>query len=270
MRNLPWILPSLILLSFVLLKIPNGKRSTINYKLPTANSQLPTNITPLIYPKDSWQYFLQHLPAENGPILDFRGHPIDNQEKHYAILTFDVGNADLQQCADALMRLRAEYLFSQKAFDQIGFHFNAGIYYSFSGYLKGLRPVFRGRNQILSLTNMPSETSHASLRKYLDIVYAYANTVSLCKELKITDRLETGTVIIFPGNPGHCSIIADAAVNAKADTVFKLVEGYMPAQSIYVLANPYEPGLNPWYHLGKGEINTASCSFRSYYLRKFE
>ncbi len=268
MRNLPWILVSLIFSG-----TPNHQPLPhMRDQLPTANRQPPTNVTPtpLVYPQNSWQYFLQHLPAEIGPILDFRGNPIDNQEKHYAILTFDVGRSDLQQCADALMRLRAEYLFSQKAFDRIGFHFNAGINYSFSDYLKGLRPVFRGRNQILSLTNMPSELSHASLRKYLDIVYAYANTVSLCKELKTTDRLETGTVIIFPGNPGHCSIIVDAAVNAKADTVFKLVEGYMPAQSIYVLANPYEPALNPWYHLGKGEINTASCSFRSYYLRKFE
>ena len=66
--------------------------------------------------------------------------------------------------------------------------------------------------------------------------------------------MEPGTVIIYPGNPGHCCMIIDAAVNAGTDTVFKIVEGYMPAQSIYILSNPYEPEWNPWYHLGKGDI----------------
>ena len=74
-----------------------------------------------------------------------------------------------------------------------------------------------------------AEVYHVSLRKYLDYVYAYANTASLCKELKYTNRLETGTVIIFPGNPGHCCMIIDAAISEKQDTVFKTVEGFMPA-----------------------------------------
>lgn len=168
------------------------------------------------------------------------------------------------------MRLRTEYLFSQKKYSQIEFHFNSGIYYSWADYLKGMRPRFKGRNQNLSHIASSSEISHSSLRKWLDIVYAYANTVSLCKELKTTDRLETGTVIIFPGNPGHCCMIIDEAVTNIPDTVYKIAEGYMPSQSIYILSNPYEPEWNPWYHLGKGEINAASCSFRSYYLKKFE
>jgi hypothetical protein len=243
---------------------------------PQPNTQktdrsLATNpVCPLTYPPDSWPSFLQHLPTENKPIVDYRGNQISNQEKHFAILTYDVGSTDLQQCADALMRLRSEYLFSQKKYAQIGFHFNSGIYYSLTNYLKGIRPVFKKRQQILAKTNAVSALSHETLRKWLDIVYAYANTVSLCKELKKADGLQTGTVIIFPGSPGHCCIIIDEAVTDKKDTVYKMAEGYMPAQSIYVLSNPYEPEWNPWYHLGKGEINTASCSFRSYYLKRFE
>jgi hypothetical protein len=259
MRTPSWIL--LALVPFNYCHYDQNKTES-----PSASIQ----IKPLAYPVDSWSYFLQHLPTENKPIRDYQGNIIANQEKHFAILSYDVGSSDLQQCADALMRIRAEYLFSQKKYSGIGFHFNSGIFYSYSDYLLGKRPVFKSRSQVLALNSPSSEISHSTLRRYLDIVYAYANTVSLCRELKLTNRLETGTVIIYPGNPGHCCMIIDAALGDKQDTVFKLVEGYMPAQSIYILSNPFEPELNPWYHLGKGDISTASCTFRSYFLRKFE
>lgn len=268
MRSCIFILVSSITLAFLAYAKTNSRPQPNTRQ--TISTITKTPVHPLAYPPDSWPSFLQHLPTENKPIVDYRGNQIANQEKHFALLTYDVGSSDLQQCADALIRLRSEYLFSQKKYTQIGFHFNSGIYYSLTDYLEGIRPIFKKRQQILSKTNAASVLSHASLRKWLDIVYAYANTVSLCKELKKADGLQTGTVIIFPGNPGHCCIIIDEAITDKQDTVYKMAEGYMPAQSIYVLSNPYEPEWNPWYHLGKGEINTASCSFRSYYLRKFE
>jgi hypothetical protein len=227
-------------------------------------------LRPLAYSPDSWPYFLQHLPTEDKPILDFRGNLVQNQEKHFAILAYDVGSTDLQQCADALIRLRSEYLFSRKKYAQIGFYFNSGLHYYWIDYLKGMRPVFRNGQQVLAKTNSTTEPTHACLRKWLDIVYTYANTVSLCKELKTAGGLQTGTVIIFPGHPGHCCMIVDEALTDKQDTLYKIAEGYMPAQSIYILSNPYEPEWNPWYHLGKTDINTASCNFRSYYLKKFE
>ncbi len=268
MRTFIFILVPAMVLTFLSYKVTNSRQQPKTDK--SKQKDTSQTVHPLSYPPDSWPSFLQHLPTENKPILDFRGNRVENQEKHFAILTYDVGSLDLQQCADALIRLRSEYLFSQKKYAQIGFHFNSGIYYSLADYLKGVRPICKERQQVLAQTTAPSDLSHKSLRKWLDIVYTYANTVSLCKELKKTDILQTGTVIIFPGHPGHCCIIIDEAVTDRKDTVYKMAEGYMPAQSIYILSNPYEPEWNPWYHLGKGEINTASCSFRSYYLKKFE
>jgi hypothetical protein len=187
-----------------------------------------------------------------------------------AILTYDVGRADLQQCADALIRIRAEYLYAHRRYSEIGFHFIGGGYYTWTDYSRGIRPVNRGGRLVFLSTAPASGVTHRDLRNYLDIVYTYANTVSLCKELKPADRFETGTVIIHPGSPGHCSLVIDEAVMDRRDTVYKLVEGFMPAQSIYILSNPYEPRLSPWYHLHKGPVTTASFEFRNYYLRKFE
>ena len=217
----------------------------------------------------SWLYFLQNLPIKDGPILDYRGIPVDNQLKHNAIINYDVGTKDLQQCADALMRLRAEYLFQQNRYHEIGFHFVNGMLYTWDQYCEGLKVLPKG-NDVELFNGSPSPYTHESLRKYLDVVYNYASTISLTKELKHTSDLAAGTVVIHPGSPGHCFIIIDEAIDANGEKVFKLAEGYTPAQSIYVLSNLVEPEINPWYHLQKGTITTSSYSFIDYQLRSFE
>ena len=154
-----------------------------------------------IFNKNSWQYFLQHLPVTDGPILDYTGHRVAFQEKHTGIVNYDVGTRDLQQCADALIRLRAEYLYSRQRYNEIGFHFVNGKFYTWNAYCKGIKIISNGRD---ITTGQASAYTHESLRKYLDIVYEYASTISLAKELKAADNLAVGTVIIHPGSPGHC------------------------------------------------------------------
>ena len=200
----------------------------------------------------------------------YTGKQIANQSKHVAVINYDVGKSDLQQCADALMRLRAEYLFAQKKFDEIGFHFCSGQYYSWNMFCKGIKPVAKGSNVTFVNSSNAHVETHESLRSYLDIVYAYASTISLCKELKPANDFEIGTVIIQPGSPGHTCIVIDETVNKAGEKLYKLAEGYMPAQSIYILSDPYNENINPWYKLSKGEILTASYDFTNYQLKKFE
>jgi hypothetical protein len=217
----------------------------------------------------SWSYFLQHLPIVDSPVLDYRGKPVPYQDKHIGVIPYDIGKADLQQCADALMRLRAEYLFTQNRYNEIGFHFTGGQYYSWSDYCRGKKPVPSG-NDIRFIQADAKSKTHASLRSYLDIVYTYASTISLAKELKKTGDFEIGTVVIHPGSPGHCFIIIDERTDSQGKKLFKLAEGYTPAQSIYVLRNLEESEKTPWHHLGKGVIETASYRFDNYELKKFE
>ncbi|MEI6948703.1 DUF4846 domain-containing protein [Paraflavisolibacter sp. H34] len=238
----------------------------------SADSQHNLPVTPSShsYPSGSWQHFLQHLPAKEGPVLDYSGNPVSNQQKHVAIVPYDVGTKDLQQCADALIRLRAEYLFSAGRYEEIGFHFTSGHLYRWKDYCKGLRPVIRGNSVAFSRLAAPGRQDHPSLRRYLDIVYTYAGTVSLARELQPTRELKTGTVIITPGSPGHCSMIVDEATDGKGKKLFKLVEGFMPAQSIYILKNPATENA-PWYALEAGApVETSSYSFHHYKLGRFE
>jgi hypothetical protein len=228
-----------------------------------------TNDSLVSFNKDSWEYFLQHLPITEGIILDYKGNPIANQSKQAGIVAFDVGKRDLQQCADALMRLRAEYLFAQERYSAIGFHFTDGQFYSFEDYCNGKRPKARG-NSVEFRRSTPVLISHKALRDYLDIVYTWAGTISLYNHLKPAKDFAVGVIIITPGSPGHCCIIVDEKVSRTGERLFKLVEGYTPAQTMYVVSNPFNTSISPWYALKKGTITTSSYQFDDYALRKFE
>lgn len=227
----------------------------------------PLTYTPVPLTDSSWQHFLRTLPTRAGAVVDYTGAPIADQQKHAAVIAYDVGRRDLQQCADALMRLRAEYLFRQKQYERIAFHFTSGQLYTFRNYCQGLRPQARGRG-VEFVAGAQGEVSYRALRAYLDIVYAYAGTISLTRELKPASGFEIGTVIIKPGSPGHCCMIVDEARRRDGKRVYKLAESYTPAQSIYILKNPADG--SPWYELKEGApVRTSSYHFTTYYMKKF-
>ena len=81
----------------------------------------------------SFTNFLRNINLkENTTVYLFNGQPKRNQSAQYALLDISTGKKDLQQCADAVMRLRAEYQFNQKQFEQIVFYDNEHTAYKFS------------------------------------------------------------------------------------------------------------------------------------------
>lgn len=252
-----------VILPFLFLNCKNTNGVNGQLSLPETGV-----VTKTVTDKNSWPYFLQHLPEKEALILDYTGRAVGNQEKHTAIIIYDVGAKDLQQCADALIRLRAEYLFAQNRADEISFQFTSGDAFGFAAYCNGKMPVAKG-NGVTFITSSPKPKNKASLRNYLDIVYTYAGTLSLAQELKDALDFSIGTVVLKAGSPGHCFIITDEAT-IEGKRVFKLVEGYTPAQSIYVLRNTEEPELGHWHRLKSGSIHTASYDFRTYELKRFE
>ena len=59
-------------------------------------------------PEQSWGAWLRGLPMKpaGAPVLLYNGAPKWRQDVHVAVVDIDVGSRDLQQCADAIMRLR--------------------------------------------------------------------------------------------------------------------------------------------------------------------
>jgi hypothetical protein len=221
---------------------------------------------------DSFAAWLRALPLqEDGARVQLHtGAEKRRQDVHAAVVAIDTGTRDLQQCADAIMRLRAEWLFGAGRLKDIAFTMTEGGRVPFSRWAKGERPSPSGK--MWKRTASP-DTSHASLRRYLDFVFSYAGTASLEKELApVTqlDGLAPGDVFIKGGFPGHAVLVADVAVNpvTKAKR-FLLIQSYMPAQDMHVLRNPENPDGSPWYSLPPGPLVTPEWTFPAGSLRRW-
>jgi hypothetical protein len=202
----------------------------------------------------SWAAWLRGLPMKpsGAPVLIFTGAQKWRQDVHVAVVDIDVGKRDLQQCADAIMRLRAEWLFAAARKSDIAFNDTDG---------KRLR--FSSRR----------DSGYPSFRRYMDYVFAYAGTYSLERELKPVppSDIAIGDVFIKGGFPGHAVLVADVAANAATgEKQFLLVQSYMPAQDIHVLKNPAAGDGSPWYPAPfGGELVTPEWRFAAGALRRW-
>ncbi|NOZ56994.1 MAG: DUF4846 domain-containing protein, partial [Calditrichaeota bacterium] len=134
----------------------------------------------------------------------------------------------------------------------------------------GLRPVVRG-NRVSWQKAAGANASYSNFRRYLAIVFTYAGSASLERELvgvPNPTQVQPGDVFIQGGHPGHGVIVVDVAENASGERVFLLAQSYMPAQEIHILHGPED--IDPWYHARKsGTLNTPEWTFCYSDLKRF-
>lgn len=224
--------------------------------------------------ENSFAEYLRQLPLKphGSEVTFYNGSSKPNYEVYEAVVYLNIGRKDLHQCADAVMRLKAEYLWNQKQYDKIHFNFTNGFQVDYSEWMKGKRIVVKGNKAYWVLSNSPSNTYHDFWR-YMEIIFSYAGTLSLSKELKPVniDDLKIGDVFIQGGFPGHAIIVADLALNLQTnEKIFLLAQSYMPAQEIQILKNPINK-TSPWYSVDFGEIlETPEWTFYKTDLKRFE
>lgn len=223
----------------------------------------------------SYGYFIENfkLKPYGTQILKYDGTPISTQHLHEGVLDIDIGTTDLQQCADAIMRLRAEYLWKQKKEDEIQFHFTSGDLMTWSAYKTGVRPIVDG-NSVTMMKQANNDGSYENFRKYLDLIFTYSGTISLNRETQPVTKnedLKTGDILNTPGSPGHVVFIAGVCENDNGERRYLLGEGFTPAQSIHILKNPCSPSTSPWYALDVNakETKTARYLFEPTNFRRF-
>jgi hypothetical protein len=208
------------------------------------------------YPKGSFQEFIQNYPLKKfgAKVVNYDGSEYFYQSGHFGVLEVPVPKNGLQQCADALIRLRAEYLWKMNRKEDIGFEFTSGHYCSWKKYSEGFRPKVQG-NKVSFHKTTAADASRQNFYQYLNLIYMYSGTLSLYNELSkviSSDQLQVGDMLVHPGTPGHIAMLVDETKNEQGEKRFILAQGNTPAQSVHLLKNPNDHSINPWYNLSMG------------------
>ncbi|NML39693.1 DUF4846 domain-containing protein [Chitinophaga sp. G-6-1-13] len=232
---------------------------------------LPAGYVRIAQERNSFGEWLRNCTLKSDKtVYLYNGSPKKNQQAQYAVLDVPVGGKDLQQCADAVIRLRAEYLYNKSHAEAIAFEATDGTRIDFSGWLKGDRFVLQQGKLLRKRIATPGR-GRALFEKYLETVFTYAGTVSLSRELSnvpATKNIKPGDVFIQGGSPGHAVIVMDVAQDRSGKRIFLLAQSYMPAQDIHILKKPAS-GM-PWYDADFGsKLNTPEWVFNAGSLKQW-
>ncbi len=223
---------------------------------------------------DGFGLYLRNLKLKP---YGYKVHLFDGSEKPwqngaYAVVDIEIGNTDLQQCADAVIRLRAEYLYANAMYDDIHFNFTNGFRADYTKWAEGYRIKVSG-NYASWHKITGADYGYATFRKYLNIVFSYAGTSSLSRELvsvPISD-IRIGDVFIHGGFPGHAMIVVDVAESNDGQKAVLVAQSYMPAQDIHIVTNLRNYKISPWYVISAStkEISFPEWCFPTDELKRF-
>lgn len=144
--------------------------------LPAGYSRLPQK-------EGSFGTWLRKIALKkDNTVYLYNGSKKGNQSAQFAVLDISVGKKDLQQCADAVMRLYAEYLYANRELSRIAFKATDGTVMDYAGWAKGDRFVLRNGRLKRSRIATAAENK-AVFGQYLEFVFSYAGTLSLSREL---------------------------------------------------------------------------------------
>ena len=215
----------------------------------------------------SFACYLQQLPLKPAGThtKTYKGTIARTDAETAAVVDISVGNQDLQQCADAVMRLRGEYLYQQKDYKSISFNFVSGFKCDYEHYANGYR--YQGDRWVLKARK---NYDYTTFMNYMNLVFMYAGTLSLEKQLHpVTTpaELKAGDVFIHGGSPGHCFIVMDVVQSEQHKKMFLLAQSFMPAQNLQVLQ--YSPGYC-WFSMDKMTDIWYGELIEPAYLKKFD
>ena len=239
--------------------VPSGNTIETRFAVPYGYKRIE-------FEKGSLAHFLRNyeMKTDGSPVLLYDGREKNNQDAHAAVFALPIENADLQQCADSVMRVYAEYYRSVGQEDKISFYFTNGFLCEYSKWKDGYR-INQNGNETKWKKSAEAEETYENFVKYMRIIFSYAGTASMEKyethAIKLSE-MEPGDVILKGGSPGHVVMVTDVCINDSGNKAFLLAQGYMPAQEFHVIKNPAHED-DPWYYENEMEfpLKTAEYTF---------
>ena len=202
-----------------------GNRKTIG------DISVPRGFERIEVASGSFGEFIRSFPLkERGSHMTYyNGKMALGQYFGYAVLDLPI-LSDIEQCADAVMRMRAEYLWDKGAYDSIHFHSVSGKDQRFAG----------GQDR-------------DEFERFLRKVYGNSNTTSLKREMKTKSLKDIvpGDVFVYEspgaGYYGHAVLVVDVAINKKTgQKAIMLSQSSTPALTMHIIRDMLHPIQSPW------------------------
>lgn len=215
--------------------------------------------------------YLRNYPLKNhgADVLLYDGS-VKPDKVHAAVFRMELLKRDLVQCADAIMKLRAEYLYENKRYSEISYTITNGMLVPYSKYARGGRVRVKG-GKTEWISGRTGGYGRAVFDAYLEFIYIYAGTLSLSREMRPVDiaDIRIGDVFIFGGTPGHAVLVCDLAVDtASGRKIMLLGQSYMPSQEFHIIKS-FED-ISPWYYVRDEELLTPEWTFKRGSLKRFD
>jgi len=233
---------------------------------------LPQGFNRLACKEGSFGAYVQNTPLlpDGSQVHYFNGKVKSGDGIYVAVVNMDIGNKDLQQCADVIMHVRAEYLYKTNQKDKIKFKLTNGFEVGYAKWMQGYRVAIKGNSATWVKSAAPADNVK-TFEAYMDLIYTYCGTLSLSRELKKIKYadLQPGDLLIKGGSPGHAELVMDVAQDKNGNKIYLLAQSYMPAQQMQILANPENKSFSPWYELKGDTIITPEWDFTSEQVMRF-
>lgn len=178
-----------------------------------------------------WELFIKHFPRKKSTVVrDYSGNVI----KKHSLGVLDTRITSVQQCADAAIRLRAEFFYSRKEYNEIKFKLTCGLEVPFSKWALGYRVKVKGNEAVLVKAQSTHDYSRSNFEEYLKVVMTYAGSASLSRDLPHSNDPKIGDLLVLGGYPGHVVIIIDKKTRNGVD-YYLFANSWIPAQDIEIV-----------------------------------
>ena len=219
----------------------------------------PVGLTRVAVDAGGFAAWLRDVPvrADRRTVLDYRGRTVPAAAA--AVVALDLGDGDLQQCADTIIRLHAEFMWATGRSADAAYHFTSGHQSSWPAWLAGERFHIQGA-RVERLAGPARREDHATFRAWLQHLFRYSGTLSMAldsRSVGVDEAVAAGDFFVDPGSPGHAVMVLDVGVSRDGRRWGLVGQGYTPAQELHILTAAWPDVIEGvWFALPEGQHDT--------------
>ena len=210
-----------------------------------------------VKPHNEFAAFINNLPLKSDKLKArlYDGSEKINDYVYIGVIDLIQPKNNVQYNGNAIIRLRAEYLYRTKQFDRIDFKINP-------------------RQDLKSFKEFAqNDFSQKKFNEFIEYLLYNYNPNTLHHHLKSVSlqEMQIGDIFVQRSQSrGHAAIVIDMATDEMGNKLFLLAQAFYPGQDIYIASNLDNEEINPWYVLKDGPILTPEWRFMPNDLMRFK